>query len=269
MKFKFNKYIVSIPALAISIVSLFILFYPIINPFIFITGTMNYKATDYYKFVDYNPFRPVFVTRPAPDQLRYKTYQRISIFEFKEINNEVVVILKPQITNTEINNTLSRTDLRNDNFDEEKYASTYKENQLIKIQNKIIQDEMDKKMLNLKKTPECRDLFYEQKGVPGELPLFFDLKFGTDVSQFTEYVRQDKFKNIISSPLDDNKNISYQFNIKSTKIFKLIISFSENFKTNPETKITKLVLVDRDCNQTQIPTKPDGTFDFEAVRSKW
>ena len=37
----------------------------------------------------------------------------------------------------------------------------------------------------------------------------------------------------------------------------------------PEAKIAKIVLVMKDRSFVEVPTKPDGTFDFEAVRGSW
>ena len=251
------------------IITLILLFYPFINPFIFITGIGRYQLTDYYKFTSYNPIKPVFVTRPAPDQIWYKTYERVNLFKFQEINREIVVIRNLDTTNNEITDALNKVDLRNENLDETKFISTYKPNKLAEIETEKIKEEMRKIGDEVKKPAECRDLFSRQSGISGEIDLFFVLKKDMSIVNFSKIAQSENLKNVKSRQVGNSEYLKYEFNLKSNNAFKIIVVFDDNYNTNPQAKITKLVLVDRDCNQTEIPTKPDGAFDFEAVRSKW
>jgi|GEM_PF-3549331 len=54
---------------------------------------------------------------------------------------------------------------------------------------------------------------------------------------------------------------------------KLVQLYFGNMEPNrliqPEDKLSKIFIVLQDCTRIEIPTKPDGTFDFEAMRSQW
>ena len=63
------------------------------------------------------------------------------------------------------------------------------------------------------------------------------------------------------------------FNISNQKVNFVAVGFNKiNSKADdiePEAKVAKIVLVMKDRSFVEVPVKPDGTFDFEAVRSKW
>ncbi|MBC7406283.1 MAG: hypothetical protein H7230_02335 [Candidatus Parcubacteria bacterium] len=272
MSIKITKKQLSISGIILAIIAILLLFYPFINPFIFITGTMNYKATDYYKFLNYNPLKPVFVTRPIPSVLIYKTYERVGLFEFKEVANEKVNVLNYNITDNEISDTIAKTDLRNENPDEQKYISTYKENYLVKIESQKEQERMGGIMNEFKKPAECRLIYSDiTRNKTGSI-LLEDLKFLTKNiggSDFQKNIKKETLESLATASNELAGKSVMDVKLSNPKIYKIIIYFDDNYNTNTQAKITKLVLVDRDCNQTEIPTKPDGTFDFEAVRSKW
>lgn len=63
------------------------------------------------------------------------------------------------------------------------------------------------------------------------------------------------------------------YRIKNPKVNFVAVGFNKidprADDIEPEAKIAKIVLVMKDRSFVKVPTKPDGTFDFEAVKGSW
>jgi hypothetical protein len=89
---------------------------------------------------------------------------------------------------------------------------------------------------------------------------------------------QESIKNIvgdaqISYPFASKelKKPELQYLINSDKINFVSLLFSDNLldqsldKSNPNSKLQRIVIVKQDRTFVEVPTKPDGTFDFDSV----
>ena len=249
----------------VLLAALVILFLPLAFPRQFFIDTSIYYQGSVDKVIDYNPFYPVIAANQDVGVLDFLYFKRTGIFSFEKIKTESASFTYG-VTKTELQSVLNKYDLRKETPDETKFTPvTTREKNMTEFYSKQMAD--DKKLFEEMAKPEvCRDGF----GVHSDgfkISYFQFLGLNSNALNVREILQKNNVENV--GITFSTKTNTYEISIKEAKPFKIIIYYAADFKSNPETKITKLVLVDRDCNQTQIPTKPDGTFDFEAVRSKW
>ena len=250
---------ISIPTVLLA--ALILLFLPLAFPRQFFIDTSIYYQGSVDKVIDYNPFYPVIAANQDVGVLDFLYFKRTGIFSFEKIKTESASFTYG-VTKTELQSVLNKYDLRKETPDEAKFTPvTTREKNITEFYNKQMAD--DKKLFEEMAKPEvCRQKFSDEDNGINLKDLFF-IKLNMVGTEFGEIYTSKNFKTTIygtSNPLISDYKINNRRNLK------LQIYFD---KDSVGAKITKLVLVDRDCNQTEIPTNQGGTFDFEAVRSKW
>lgn len=116
-----------------------------------------------------------------------------------------------------------------------------------------------------------KDVFLNSKNLMIEK--FFWLTLESNKKQIKERIGKADLGNDFISDKTATNLPEDNYNLNNTKINFVAIGYNKiNPKSDsiePEAKVAKIVLVMKDRSFVEVPVKLDGTFDFEAVRSKW
>lgn len=113
--------------------------------------------------------------------------------------------------------------------------------------------------------------YFEDKGVSwGEYKKVEDfnfLKVGSTRSQIQEIIGK---ANKGVSPGEASKKFELVYFLDSSSLNFISLAFDEDALDKPnQAMLQEIYLVKKDRTFVEIPTKPDGTFDFESVKSQW
>jgi len=125
----------------------------------------------------------------------------------------------------------------------------------------------DRLKLEVQKDPNRFPFYNENRDVR----MFKDLKMGDLFLDFQNKISGGETINVDGKATGLDEAI---FVFNSGKINFIAVGFDDlgilgkddKYKT---AKLQKIVIVKQDRTFVEVPTKPDGTFDFESVKSKW
>ena len=262
----------------ILLLALGMLFYPFLNFKESISSEKNPKIE--YVITKFDLFKPKVTTLlPLDDGTIYA-----SVSDFERYN---LIFFRDTGYNDGIKKPIDEgsVDARFNYGDLQKAKEIASKNDLSKVNpdvknidgvGRVVDNNSNKKALDLSEAKKSENYYYdliktEQPELKRDINSFTDLMLDMNISDIRK-----KYGSPDLSTTTDNitKLDELQYLINSKNINFIAMGFDsfgnlkdDSYKLN--SKLKKIVIVKQDRTFVEVPTKPDGSFDFESVKSKW
>ena len=266
----------------IAVITIFISLCQYLTPQLFILNYYNKPLVKSVQLTKFDLFNPVFSTILFNGNEGYlvivDTYKRDNLLFWKSATGKDRDYAGYEIINAKIENKtleqvqdiLAKNDLSKVNPDVKNITSN---GNIVTNTNPIdIKNQEAEKPENF-----YYDYINTKDTTQNSSKLTIDKFFG--IKQTTTYgnLLDKNIGGDVGTPFADKNSATKMpesnYNLNHPNINFVAIGFN---KTDPnsysfgrDSTVAKIVLVMNDRSFVEIPTKPDGTFDFEAVKSKW
>ena len=266
----------------IAVITIFISLCQYLTPQLFILNYYNKPLVKSVQLTKFDLFNPVFSTILSNGNEGYlvivDTYKRDNLLFWKSATGkdrdyagyEIINAKIENKTLEQVQNILSKNDLSKVNPDVKNITSN---GNIVTNTNPIdIKNQEAEKpenfyydYINTKDTTQNSSKLTIDK--------FFGIKQTTTEDWLYNNIGNSDIGTSFPSVNTSTKLAENNYKLNHLKINFVAIGFnkvdSKSYSIGKDSTVAKIVLVMNDRSFVEIPTKPDGTFDFEAVRSKW
>ena len=267
----------------IAVITIFISLCQYLTPQLFILNYYNKPLVKSVQLTKFDLFNPVFSTILFNGNEGYlvivDTYKRDNLLFWKSATGKDRDYAGYEIINAKIENKtleqvqdiLAKNDLSKVNPDVKNITSN---GNIVTNTNPIdIKNQEAEKPENF-----YYDYINTKDTTQNSSKLTIDKFFGINTaSTEEELVRKLGNAGDVGTPFPDSTSATKlpesNYNLTHPRINFVALGFVKKdpraYTIGKESTVAKIVLVMNDRSFVEIPTKPDGTFDFEAVKSKW